>query len=136
MRLISFSMTLTAFRENRKTVTRRLGWEGLRAGEVLMAVDKAMGLKKGQKPKRLGMIEVVSVRRERLDAITDEDVALEGVEGVTTAEEFVRGFTRFSKTARPETLVTRIEFRRVLASVDLAAGIERDADGLPGRLFL
>lgn len=119
MRLISFSLTEKSFLDGRKTVTRRLGWLGLKPGARLMGVDKAMGLKPGQRPRHLGEIEVLSVRRERLDAITAEDVAAEdvaaeAVEGVTTPEAFVAGFCRAMKGCTPETLVTRIEFRKVV----------------------
>ena len=113
MRLISFSMTEKSFLDGTKTVTRRLGWLGLKPGARLMGVDKAMGLKPGQRPRHLGEIEVLSVRRERLDAITAEDVAAEAVEGVTTPEAFVEGFCRAMKGCTPETLVTRIEFRHM-----------------------
>lgn len=58
MRLISFSMTEGAFVAGTKTVTRRLGWTKLTPGTRLMAVNKAMGLKRGEKPRRLGEIEV------------------------------------------------------------------------------
>lgn len=112
MRLISFSMTVAAFLENRKTVTRRLGWRTLRAGDVLMGVEKAQGLKRGEKVRRLGALEVVSVRREPLAAILDE-------EGGTTAEGFpdltAPGFVELFCAANgcgEDTPVTRIEFRR------------------------
>lgn len=112
MRLISFSMTEPAFVAGTKTVTRRLGWAGLTRGARLVAVDKAIGLKAGESPRRLGVIEVVSVRRERLDAITPEDVVAEGVENVSTPESFVAGFCKAMR-CEPDTLVTRIEFVRV-----------------------
>lgn len=113
MRLISFSMTTAAFVEGRKTVTRRVGWVNLRPGDRLMAVEKGQGLKKGEKVVRLGEIEVVSVRQERLDAITAEDVAREGLDGATTPDDFVRLFCKGNKFARGDTQVTRIEFRKV-----------------------
>jgi hypothetical protein len=77
-----------------------------------------MGLKRGEKLEQLAVIEVVDVRREPLDAITDDDVAREGFPGKDAAW-FVAMFRkamgvgslgiRDSKT--PE--VTRIEFRLV-----------------------
>ena len=112
MRLISFSMTEAAFVAGTNTVTRRLGWTWLAPGARLMAVDKAMGFKRGERPRHLGVIEVVSVRRERLDAITPEDVVAEGVENVSTPESFVAGFCKAMR-CQPDTLVTRIEFVRV-----------------------
>jgi hypothetical protein len=37
VKLISFSMTLDAFLGGRKTVTRRLGWKDVKAGDRIMA---------------------------------------------------------------------------------------------------
>lgn len=115
-RSISFSHTEQQFLDGSKTVTRRLGWSSLEAGVRLRAVRKAMGLKKGEKPHVLGDIEVVSVRRERLDAITTNDCVLEGFPQMTP-REFVDFFCR-SMRCEPETLVTRIEFKRVASAPD------------------
>lgn len=111
MRLISFSMTTKAFLENRKTVTRRLGWGWLTAGTRLEACRKAMGLKKGEKVERYGEIEVVSVRREQLNAISQEDVLAEGFDAMAP-EQFVERFCK-AMGCQPDVLVTRIEFKRI-----------------------
>ena len=68
-RNMSFSMTTEAIRAGSKTVTRRLGWYFLKPGDVLWAVEKGMGLKKGEKVKRICLIRVVSVKREPLNKI-------------------------------------------------------------------
>lgn len=110
-RHISFSLTERQFLDGTKDVTRRLGWKGVRSGTRLIAVRKAMGLKKGEKVHVLGPIEIVSARREPLDAITGEDCRREGFPYLTPS-----GFVEFfCKAARcePSTVVTRIEFRRV-----------------------
>ena len=70
MRRISFSMTEAQFLDGSKTVTRRMKWLKLKAGDQLTGVRKGMGLKKGEKQHVLGDLDVVSARRERLDAIT------------------------------------------------------------------
>jgi len=111
VRLISYSMTEEQFLDGSKDITRRLGWRSLVAGDRLMAVQKAMGLKKGEKVKRLGPIEVVSVRSERLEAITDDDVRREGFPG-RDAQWFIAFFCKHMKCT-PQTIVTRIEFRRI-----------------------
>lgn len=112
MKLISFSMTKPQFLDGSKTVTRRLGWRHLLPGARLMAVEKAMGLKKGEKIVRLGEIEVISARREPLDAITPEDVIREGFPGMTTLD-FIRFFCVGHGMANASALVTRIEFKKV-----------------------
>ena len=61
MRLMSFSETTDQIRARTKTVTRRDGWDNLRPGERLWAVEKAMGLRKGQKV--LGMTIVEGVKK-------------------------------------------------------------------------
>jgi hypothetical protein len=104
---MSFSKTLDQFRARTKTVTRRLGWERAKAGDRVTAVEKAQGLKKGEHQVVIGEIEIVSVRRERLDAITTEDCEREGFPGWSPAE-FAKMFG-----APPDTEVTRIEFRYV-----------------------
>ncbi|MBI1383022.1 MAG: hypothetical protein GC161_18280 [Planctomycetaceae bacterium] len=68
-----------------------------------------MWLRKWESPRTLAMIRVVSVRRERLDAIDADDVVREGLPEATTPEAFVQRFCRAMK-CRPDDLVTRIEF--------------------------
>ena len=69
-RNMSFAMTKPQFLNRTKTVTRRLGWGFLKPGDVVMGVEKAMGLKKGEKVRKLGLIRIVSIRSEPLSAIT------------------------------------------------------------------
>lgn len=113
MRRISFRLTQEQVLDRSKTVTRRLGWKTLKPGTRLRGVDRAMGFPKGSKAadlsKTLCFVEVVSVRRERLDAITADDVVREGFPGMTAAE-FVAFFCE-SMNCKPDTEVTRIEFR-------------------------
>ncbi len=65
-RNMSFSITTEQMRNQTKTVTRRLGWQFLKPGDVLNAVVKAMGLKPGEKVQRICQIRVTDVRREPL----------------------------------------------------------------------
>lgn len=109
-RLMSVALTEQAVRERRKTVTRRLGWVGLvHPGDRLTLSPKVMGRRKGEPLVRICDVDVTDVRRERLDAITAEDVAREGFPGWTPAQ-FVEFFCQHMKCT-PDTLVTRIEFR-------------------------
>lgn len=116
MRNISFFLTEPQFRAGTKDVTRRLGWKGLQPGARLMAVRKSQGRKRGEHLVELGEIEVVSVRRERLDAITKADVEREGFY-LSSPAEFVEMFCSHMK-CEPDTEVTRIEFRRLRCVTD------------------
>lgn len=122
MRNISFQFTQAQFRNRTKTVTRRMGWRNLKAGDRLRAVEKGMGLKKGEKIKALGVIEVVSVRQECLGRMTDDveygmsETLLEGFDKdhqLTWPSRFVEFFCATHKGCKPESEVTRIEFKYV-----------------------
>jgi len=107
---------------------RRLGWSFRPVGSYrhsipLMAVEKAQGLKKGEKIKRLGVVEVVNVCRERLDDLWLErcypfggrsELAKEGFPNMTPME-FTDMFCKANK-CKADVQVTRIEFRRVRPS--------------------
>lgn len=108
---MSFMLTTEQVREQKKTVTRRLGWRNLKAGDELNACVKCMGLKQGEKIERLAKIRVVNVRRERLCDITPDDVIREGFEG-QSAEWFIDMFMR--EMGVPSSAeVTRIEFEYI-----------------------
>lgn len=106
-RLMSVTLTKDAVIERRKTETRRSGWTMLRPGDRLTLCEKVMGRKAGEPLVRIVDVEVVSTRREPLNAITDEAVAREGfteadwskpapggwVHTSPPAEWFVRYFT-------------------------------------------
>lgn len=112
MRSISFTHTERQFLNGTKTVTRRLGWLRLKAGDYLQAVRQVQGLKRGQKLHVLGVIVVLGVRREPLDSITRADCAREGFPKLSP-DEFVSMFRRLDTHAAPDEPVTRIEFRRI-----------------------
>ncbi|WP_231740854.1 ASCH domain-containing protein [Thalassoglobus neptunius] len=101
-------LTQKQVEDRTKTVTRRVGWWFLKPGDLVTAVDKGMGLKKGQKSKRLASIRIVDVREERLNQITREDVVKEGFPGMSPAE-FVSMFCSHMKGERDQK-VNRIEF--------------------------
>jgi hypothetical protein len=93
-----------------KTVTRRMGWAFLGPGDVVMAVEKGMGLKRGETIKRIYPIEIISVRGEPLSNITPAEIVLEGFVGMTVPE-FVRLFCGSHKGCEPGTIVNRIKFK-------------------------
>lgn len=127
MRNISFSLTTAQVRNRSKTVTRRLGWKNLKSGDHLQGCVKCMGLKPGEKLQKLAVIEVVSVRREKLNTLLGvpqsevagdfytpsearDEVNSEGFP-LLTADEFVKFFCASHKGCTPDTIVTRIEFK-------------------------
>jgi hypothetical protein len=111
-RLMSVALTTPQVIDRSKTVTRRDGWRFLKSGDRLTLCPKVMGFRRGEHPERIVDVEILSVRRERLDAITAEDVAAEGfgMTGMTPAG-FVSFFCGTHKGVRPDSEVTRIEWR-------------------------
>ena len=107
-RNMSFTMTTEQVRRREKTVTRRIGWAFLKPGDVLCAVEKAQGLKKGEKVKRICKIVVVSTRWEPLDDITKEDCVKEGFPEMAP-HEFCAMFCRANNWESGKD-VNRIEF--------------------------
>lgn len=109
-RNISFSLTTDQIKDQSKTVTRRLGWTFLKPGDVLNACEKCMGLKPGEKVKKICKIRVVDVRCERLIEMPESDVAKEGFPDMSR-KEFINFFVQ---SMRPKNgvheVLTRIEF--------------------------
>jgi hypothetical protein len=108
-RLMSVALTQDAVRARQKTVTRRLGWEFLKPGDRITLCPKVMGHRKGETVERICDVEVISVRREELSAITWDDVTREGFPGRSTAF-FIGMFCDAMKT-HANVEVTRIEWR-------------------------
>ena len=88
-------------------------------GEVLLAVDRTMGLQRGQKAEVLGEIRVLSVRREPLGALLAagtygiEEMVLEGFPGRLPAD-FVAWLIGRTPSLTPETVITRIQFEHLV----------------------
>ncbi|MDF3822901.1 hypothetical protein P3G55_23590 [Leptospira sp. 96542] len=120
MRNISFALTTTQILAQSKDVTRRLGWQFLKEGELLQPVRKCMGLRPGETVQRLDPpIRVVSLRRERLDRmVTDPAYGQEEVrrEGFAHHPDFgepaawAAMFCATHKGCTLATVITRIEF--------------------------
>lgn len=110
-RNISFAMTTQQVQDRTKDVTRRFGWWFLKPGDLLCGVKKAMGLRKGEKIERLCMIEVVSIRPEPLNSITQDDVIREGFPD-WTPQQFI-DFLVSHYRCDPTKTVNRIEFRYI-----------------------
>ena len=112
-RSMSFILTTEQIRNRKKTVTRRLGWKNLKPGELFWAVEKAQGLKKGEKVKRIGLLRCIRNSETVLygRTLTKADCAREGFPEMTPVQ-FVRMFQR-SMGCLPDAMVQRIEFEYV-----------------------
>lgn len=111
MQNISFFLTQSQVRDQTKDVTRRLGWGRVRPGQRLQACVKCQGRRPGEPLERLAVIEIVSGRREPLDAITADECRREGFPQFTP-DQFIQMFCHHMKCT-PHTEVTRLEFRYV-----------------------
>lgn len=120
MKNMSFSHTTQQVRERTKTVTRRFGWRHLKAGDLIRACVKCMGLKKGSKVEGLAILRVVSVRLEPLHELIGTPYGQQ--------EAIKEGFPQFDGAAfvaffntlhQPNGLsvVNRIEFEYVDADI-------------------
>ncbi len=117
MRNMSYALTTPQVLDSSKTVTRRLGWEHLRPGDLVMACQKCMGFKAGETIQRLRIIIIVGNRLEPLDrmatdrAYGDSEAIKEGFPHMTGAE-FVEMFASNMACQRSR-VINRIEFRYV-----------------------
>lgn len=128
MRNMSFSLTTRQMDESTpghelKTHSRRDG-ENYHVGELRMAVDRMMGLRKGEHPRRIRPIRFVSVEREPLMDIVRRpvretgipEVTLEGFpEWVGREEKFVEMYLshRPRRLRNPEMPVSNIGFEHI-----------------------
>jgi len=108
-RNMSFAMTTEQIKNKTKIVTRRYGWIFLKPGDLVQPVEKAMGLKPGEKMKKIGgLIRIVSTYQEPLSFITHSDVVLEGFPD-WTADQFIQMLVDHYKVD-PMKEVNRIQF--------------------------
>ena len=111
-RNMSFAKTIAQIKDQSKTVTRRKGWKFLQPGTLIMAVEKAQGIRKGEL-KRLGLIRITKVSFEPLWAIGSEQdgCAREGFPMMTPLQ-FIQFFAKEFDVEYTDT-ITRIEFEYV-----------------------
>lgn len=120
MRNMSFALTVPQIQAGTKDVTRRLGWQHLKRGDLIQPVRKCMGLRPGETIERLrAPLLVVDVRREPLNMMTTDldygmaEVRREGFADHPTyrwPSEWVRMFCASHKGCMPHSVITRIEF--------------------------
>lgn len=107
---MSFMLTQQQMRDESKNVTRRLGWVFLKPGDIVNAMEKCQGLKKGEKQVLIYPIRILSTRKEPLFKVTRGECFREGFPEMTPIE-FVEMFCRTNKCT-PTTTVNRIAFER------------------------
>src|SRR5262245_34341536 len=115
---MAFSFTSPQILDRSKTVTRRIGWRFLRPGDLVEAVEKARGLKKGEPVRRLAVLRVRSARVEPLARLradpryAEDELPREGYP-CWTLDEFLDFFCRTNRLTSANADVTRIEFEYV-----------------------
>lgn len=118
MRRMSFSHTASHVRERMKTVTRRVGWRFLKPNDLVLAVEKARGLKKGEPVRVLGVLRILGVRAEPLSRLVrdaryaEDELPREGFP-CWSRDDFIAMFLRTHRGTTVDTEVTRIEFEYV-----------------------
>jgi len=109
MRIVSFAWTAQALLDDLKTITRR-NWKDCRLvpGELVQAWDKLPH----RGGKQIALIQIVSVRREQLKEITEEEVIKEG--GLwENREAFIEAWLKAYPGSSEDDLIWRIEFALV-----------------------
>ena len=112
---MAFSHTASQILDRSKTVTRRTGWRYLRPGDLIQAVEKTRGLKKGERVRELAVLRVVGVRVEPLSRLAtdaryaEDELPREGFP-CWSRDEFVDMFLRVNRLKSTAVQVTRVEF--------------------------
>lgn len=119
-RLMSVAYTEQAVVDRIKHVTRRKGWSMLSPGDRVTLCRKVQGRRRAsgyvEPLVRLAEVEILGVRRERLDLmITDPvygaaEVAAEGFPGMEPVE-FIHRFFTHAQGIPAEAVITRVEWR-------------------------
>ncbi len=114
----SFAMTKDQYRNQTKTVTRRLGWRFAQVGDMTNGCEKCQGLVRGEKIVVMGQHRFTNLRWERLDRMIDEpeygqaECIKEGFPEMTPGE-FVDMFCKANK-CKSDIEVHRMEFEYLI----------------------
>jgi hypothetical protein len=111
MQNMSFYHTQPQMRAGTKTETRRLGWLKLKRNDIIRAVVKVQGLRKGEKQEMIGFLRVLSVEREPLNAIDQAGVNNEGFPEMNP-QQFIDFFCA-AMGCKPDTIVSVIKFKHI-----------------------
>lgn len=114
-KMMSFRLTIPQMRDQSKTLTTRMPetWKTLMPGTKLWAVEQVMGLKKGDKVTRIGIIRVTRVCIEPLDQMTNNDCVLEGFPEMVPAQFIQMLSEHYGYKFCAETFVRRIWFEHL-----------------------
>lgn len=119
MKNMSFSITTPQMYAEEKDVTRRWGWYNAKPGDRYRAVEKCMGLKKGEKIKEIYVVEVVSAYEEPLEKLLTKtrryphtEMKREGFPGRDPAD-FVAMLKKIKPKKCKRAHPMRIELKRV-----------------------
>lgn len=114
MRNMSFIHTKQQIYDGTKTETTRKGWTDAKPGDRIMAIEQGMGLKKGEKIKRIRVIEVVKNEQiqVRLKFYKKKNVVAEGFLDLTP-KQFIRQILFAKCKCRIGEEVNRITFKYV-----------------------
>ena len=115
MKNMSFSLTTSQIIRHEKDVTRRWGWYDAKPGDRYRAVEKCMGLKKGEKMVLLAFIEVVRAEQDPLEALSIDtygpsEMTREGFPGRDPAD-FVAMLRKIKPKSCNQEHPMRIEFK-------------------------
>ena len=134
MRRMSFAATTKQMYYQAKTVTRRNPdtWTWLEPGDLVMAVEKTMGLTKGERQKCIHPIEILDVSVVQLLPLTPAEVAAEGFPDMTEAEFLAQVWGPLHGPVTGSETVRRIEFRHRL---DLWTPGYLMSNGTEGEMF-
>jgi len=114
MRNMSFSHTKEQIKNGSKIQTIRKGWVVLKPGDRVMACEKCMGLKKGEKIVKIREIEVIRIEKisVSLKCINKDNVVAEGFPELHPVE-FLRQILIDKCGLKLKQPVNRIYFRYV-----------------------
>jgi hypothetical protein len=105
-----------------KTVTRRPGWRFLKPNDLILAVERAQRLERGEPGRALAVLRILDVRIEPLSRLVEDASYAEDElprEGFPcwSRDDFITQYMRAHRLTTVETDVTRIEFEYVDADV-------------------
>jgi len=110
-RHMSFSKTIKQIYEKTKTETMRMSWDKLVPGDIVIAVEKAQGLKRGEKVVKITPIRIKYKIETIVMDVSPENCIKEGFPEFTPLQ-FIEMFCNLNK-CKPFDLVNRFAFEYI-----------------------